>query len=249
MTKSVAIRALSKHSQPDVMPLVDEVWAINNAAEAYSFRADLIIAMDDLARDFKMAEHKHYVRSIVEHGCPVYSARADKRWPTVRPYPLAKVLDALELDKNAWPLFDNTLNYAFALAIAEGFTKIFWFGADWRNTYDPLELQVAFVRWRLRGYDPPDWFVYHDKIVNRYASNTEPGSEAFHWWLGLACHDNIEVLFPPGCTILNRDRVPHWYGYNDTDMPELPDNRKKLVLPRIVDPERGKWPEYEGTES
>ena len=31
--KSVAIRALSQHSQPTIMPLVDEVWAINNAAD------------------------------------------------------------------------------------------------------------------------------------------------------------------------------------------------------------------------
>ena len=222
---SVAIRALSKWSQPIVRPLVDETWSINNAHDAYGFRPDLIIAMDDLARDHAMPEHKHYVESIVNAGCQVYSARADKRWPTVRPYPLARVLDALDMDERAWPLFDNTLNFAFALALAEKFDPIWWFGADWRNPYNDIELKVAQYHWKLKGYDPPDWFCYHDKYIVYSASNTEPGSEAFHFWLGYAQHKGVDVRFPPKSSILNRDRIPHWYGYNDADMPKLPENK------------------------
>ena len=151
--KTVVIRALSSHSQPKdrIVPLHDEMWSINNAHDVYGFRPDLIIAMDDLARDYKMDEHKQYVLSIVNAGCPVYSARTDDRWPLVTPYPLAKVLDALDMDAKAWPLFENTLSYAFAMALAEKFERIYWFGADWRYRYDDIELKLATERWKLRG--------------------------------------------------------------------------------------------------
>lgn len=216
---SVAIRALSP-SQPDYPLKTDEVWSINNSHAVYDYHPDLIIAMDDLDRDYKNPKHRSYVESIVDEGCPVLSARTDERWPTVEAYPLKWVLKKLGLDKNAWPLFDNTLNYTFAYALARGFTKIHWFGADWRHKYDRVDLECAMTRWNLTGYEGcPEWFSYHAKeIVYKYC-NTEPGSEAFHWWLGYCYVKKIVVTFPDGTTILNRDRIPHWYGFQE--QPEI----------------------------
>lgn len=220
--KTLFIRALAPRSQPQVGdPLKgDQLWAINNAGAFFGFKPDLIIAMDDLARDYAHPEHKGYVESIVDAGCPVYSARADARWPSVEPYPLAEVLKKLGMARGGWALFDNTVNYAFALALALGWRKIAFFGADWCGLYNPIELQVARLRWRLKGFDSaPDWFAYYDGSVVWQRSNLEPGSEAFHWWLGYAEGHGVEVILPRASTVLNRDRKPFFYGYQE--QPEL----------------------------
>ena len=117
---SVAIRACTPWTQPISTKYYDQVWAINNAGKAYDFDPDLIIAMDDLQRDWDSGNHDEYVKAIVEAGCKVYSARKHKQWPNVEPYPLKEVLRKLKLDKNWWSVFDNSdINHTKIAAEAE----------------------------------------------------------------------------------------------------------------------------------
>ena len=156
------------------------------------------------------------MKAIVDAGCKVYSARKHKQWPSVEPYPLKEVLRKLKLDKNYWwSVFDNSIVYAVALALSEGYRKIGLYGCEFVNRYDELELQVANYRWKLKGYDAPEWFGFHDKNIVWSRAPQEPGSESLHFWLGWAHAEGVEIVIPTGSTILNSDRKPHFYGYQE----------------------------------
>ena len=219
--KSVAIRALAECSQPvSGTAWYDQTWAINNAGYAYGFLPDLIVAMDDLQRDWDSGHHEAYVEAIVNTGCKVYSARSHEQWPTVEPYPLKEVLDKLGMRPSHWSLFDNSCCYALALALARGFERIGLYGFDFVRPYDKMDLKVENFRWKLKGYDCPDWFAYHAENVVWKRAPQEPGYESLHWWIGFGTAKGVEIELGPNTAIMNRDRTPHFYGYQE--QPDLP---------------------------
>lgn len=214
--KSVCIRACEQRTQPLTTKGWDAVWAVNNAHAAYEFKPDLIIAMDDLQRDWDSGHHELYVTAIVNAGVPVYSARSHKQWPSVEPYPLKKVLKSLKMSRNEWWLFDNTVNYSIALALALGYQRIGLFGCEFVQPYNHTDLLTENFRWKLKGYDCPDWFAYHARSTVWSRAPAEPGYESLHWWIGYAQAKGFNIALPKtDSAICNLDRVPHFYGYQE----------------------------------
>ena len=216
MPRKVAIVGLSGISMPEYFfdKTVDEVWTINNAHDHWGIKSDLIIAMDDFTRD--EATHPDYVKTIAGAGIPVLSTEAKEKWPDVSPYPIKAVCDFL--DKYvAEPcyLLDNTCNYALALALYQGWEEIHIFGVDWCHPYREADLQCSLVRFRDEGYSPTDWFKYYHPSLTVPRRNTEPGSEAFHFLLGLACALGIPPVLVNSTTLLNLDREKFFYGYQE----------------------------------
>lgn len=220
--KSVLIVGLADQVSPtkELLGSFRHVWAINNAGAHYGFKPDRIIAMDDLARDFKVEKHKKYVRSIVDAGCPVYSARAHKRWPSVRPYPLASVLKHFRMDESGCRLFDNTVNYAFALALAEGYTFIGLYGIWFVRPDSAHALHASEEHFLAEGFrNAPRWFKYYGPATLCWRRPLEPGNEAVHYWLGYARAKGINIWIQAWSPLMNNDRAPYFYGYQE--QPEL----------------------------
>lgn len=211
--RELVIRGCDQRTQPYKPPQDCDVWGINNAHAAHKFKPDLILALDDLQRDYDSGNHYDYVFQIVEAKCPVYSARRHDQWPSVEPYPLKEVLDKLNMNRNAWYLFDNTVCYAVALAIARGYTTVSLYGCEFVQPYDDIELDVANYRWKKKGYDCPSWFAYHSKDIVWRRTPMEPGYESLHWWLGYGAAKGVLFHTPQNSAILNRDRASHFYGY------------------------------------
>jgi len=211
--KTLAIVALS-HSMPDEHEEdFDAIWTINNAHDHWRIHTDRIIAMDDLERD--EFTHPEYVKSIVDAGVPVLSTEPKKKWPSVEAYPLQKVCDFLKsYTEKPWRLLDNTCNYALALAMAEGYRDISAFGVDWCHPYKEADLACALVRFKHQGFkNPPDWFKYYHPSLMLPRRNAEPGSEAWHFLMGVASATGVDVWLPDGSTITNSDRDKFFYGY------------------------------------
>lgn len=190
-----------------------EIWSINNAHAAWFrreiyYKPDLIIALDDLRRD--EIKHPDYVQEIVDAGCPVLNTHNSRKWKNVTAYPLKKV----------WKMFpsrsfyDNTINYAFMLALYEEYDHIKFHGCDFVPPYDRHLLRKWKANWAKRGYhDLPEWFKYYDEDVIHWRGGTEPGVENFHVLLGYAMAAGVRVDFAKGSTAANRDRDPFFYGY------------------------------------
>ncbi len=209
----VAIVALATWTQPDYEKLRKDcpIWAINDAPARYKFECDLIVAMDDFDRDVKT--HPKYVDSIVNAGVPVVSTRRFKKWPSVISYPLKKIVKLYEDDFEVCRVLDNTVNYAFLLALSRGAKTIHMFGADWSFQDKWVDLQLAKKYWELTGVDAPDWFKYYgpDVIIKR--RHMEPGGDSFHFLLGYAIGKGVKVNLHPRTTLLNTDRDKFFYGY------------------------------------
>ena len=212
----LAIVALSANSQPEDLDGYDEVWTINECHQRYGWKPTLIIALDDLERDQEM--HPEYVDCIVNAGVPVLSTEAKEQWPNVEAYPLKEVCDWLR--EHAYPLpeklLDNTCNYAFALALTREYKKIGLFGFDWCNRDSDVNIECARVRWEHKGYgEAPDWFKYYEDLIVQARRSGEPGIEAFHFLLGMACSHGIEIHLMDSTTVLNMDRDNFFYGYQE----------------------------------
>lgn len=214
--KSLVIIALAGWDIPgDCDTAFDAVWTINNAHAHWCVQSQRIIAMDDLERD--ETTHPDYVKDIVNAGVPVLSTEAKEKWPSVEAYPLQKVCDYLkQYDERPWLLLDNTCNYALALAMAEGWKKITALAVSWCLPYKRVDLACSLVRFRAGGLrNPPDWFKYYHPGLMTARKNLEPGSEAFHFLMGIAAATGIKIELSSETTVKNMDRDKFFYGYQE----------------------------------
>lgn len=210
----VAIVGLAGWTQPDSrtdMAAFDHVWAINNAADIYDFDCDLIIALDDFGRDEKT--HPKYVDTIVNAGVPVVSTQKFRKWPNVIPYPLKQVVKQYQDEFDVCLVLDNTVNYAFLLALSRGAKTIHIFGCDWSQRYNWIDLGCAKLRWKCQGVDAPDWFKYYEPNVIAQRRHSEPGGDSFHFLMGYALGKGVSVKLHSRTTLLNKDRNKFYYGY------------------------------------
>ena len=197
--------------------LKGKIWSINNSHAAWKregiiYKPDLIIAMDDLRRD--EIKHPDYVEEIVTAGCPVLSTHDSEKWETVKAFPLDTVYKVFTNTH----LFDNTINYAFMLALVKGYKEITFHGTDFVSPDSKKLLSKAGVNWLKRGYrDVPDWFKYYDEDVIHWRGGNEPGVESFHYLMGRA--EGVKMFFAKGSTALNMDRDSFFYGYQE--QPEI----------------------------
>jgi hypothetical protein len=191
----------------------DEVWCVNNAHDIYNLKPDLIVAMDDFERD--LATHPEYVESIADSGYKVLSTEAKDKWPMVEPYPLQEVCEYLEeFISEPWLLLDNSCNYILALAMCREYRDIFVTGVDWCHPYKPIDLEISKLYFKEDGYrNFPDWFKYYNPSIMVPRRNGEPGSEAWHYLLGVAAATDISVTLEYTTTVLNKDRKRFFYGY------------------------------------
>ena len=187
------------------------VWGINNCWTQQKIKPTVIIAMDDLQRDWRDG-HRKYVNSIVNVDCQVVTARAYPRWPTTRSYPLSEVILTIWGGdvRLASKVLGNTCSYAIALAIIRNRNPIRLFGFEFVNPDKPWSLYRAK---RLVKKHQPDWFRFYQKPMFR--SVTEPGVEGVLWLLGYAAARGIDVWIPETSTLLNLDRDDFFYGYQE----------------------------------
>lgn len=132
MTKRVSIVAMGDSRNdfiaasmvPHVPPELDgEVWAINLMAAV--IRYDRAFHMDPF--DEHMLDHwgAGTIKRMCSQGKPIYTSRPNPAVPGSIDYPLDQVVEKLQVR-----YFNNTVAYAVALAIVEGFEEIVLFGAD-----------------------------------------------------------------------------------------------------------------------
>ncbi len=191
----------------------DEVWCVNNASDIYKLEPDLIIAMDDFERDEDT--HPAYVSSIVNSGFPILSTEAKPQWPNVTAYPLQEVCEYLEeFHSEPWQLLDNTCNYILALAMARDYRNISVTGVDWCHPYRPIDLEISKLVFKYDGFkNIPDWFKYYNPSIMGPRRNAEPGSESWHFLLGVAAARDIGITMEYTTTLMNKDRDKYFYGY------------------------------------
>jgi len=107
-------------------PIADEIWAINCAV--FPVRCNRVFWMDDLQRE---AERNDYcVKDLARLGVPVITSKA---YPDLVPnsmaYPINEAVElSLQLFNDVY--LPNTICYAIALAMLEGFERIKIYGAD-----------------------------------------------------------------------------------------------------------------------
>jgi len=216
--KSVNIVAMARWCPPPKR-MKGDIFSINNSHAVWeraglTYKPDLIIALDDLKRDVK--HFPQYVSEIVDSGYPVYNTHNSRKWPTVKAYPLEKVWKVFH-DKR---LYDNSVNYAFMLALTEQYEKISFWGTDFVRPYDGKLLRSARLRWTEKGMpDVPDWFKYYDEMNVYWRGPGEPGWESFHTLLGMAIERGVVMEWHPRSSIMNSDRKPFFYGY--TEQPDV----------------------------
>jgi len=210
--KQVNIIAMSPNTPPPAK-IEGDIWSINNSHAVWKragrgYKPHLIIALDDLRRDEKT--HPDYVEEIVTAGCPVYNTHNSDKWPSVEEFPLKQVWKAFPKIQ----LYDNSINYAFMLALTRGYKEICFFGTDFVEPYNKKLLRGADARWVKRGHeDTPRWFRYYDEMNINWRAPCEPGQESFHFLMGVAHASDVKSTFGKNTTALNFDREPFFYGY------------------------------------
>lgn len=137
--ESVAIIAMGKSARDYLAAcsklgtrkrFADEVWAVN--AMGGVIQHDRVFIMDDLAIQADRAEADPegsvagQMSWIRDHDRPIYTPRAYERYPTAIEYPLEWVMN-----RTGHAYFNNTVPYAFALAMAMGVPDIHLYGCDY----------------------------------------------------------------------------------------------------------------------
>jgi len=134
--KKIAIVAMGK-SQLDYHMSIshskeyDEVWAINSMCAVVN--PDRVFIMDPVSRFFETNDagpQTKVLRKILPKlKCPIYSCELDKRVPSLKLYPLEKVVE-----KTSCGYFNNTIAYAIAFALYKEVAGISLYGADFSYT-------------------------------------------------------------------------------------------------------------------
>jgi hypothetical protein len=198
----------------------DDVWAINSAG-VWLHDVDMIIALDNFRRDLTMdgGAHETYVQNILKRGVPVMSDVTDSQWPQVQAYPLRDVICSIwpeaKRNEDCFPWFQNTCNYALALAIARKYTHIRLYGCNFMAGDNPYTIAAL----AQEHEDKPYWWAYHMRPANKGRQLGEPGLETMCWLIGIAHQRGIEIHIPDGDSLMNKDRAMYWYGPNEQPDP------------------------------
>ena len=193
----------------------ETVWTINLAAIPCKIEPDLVIAIDDFRRD-EAAEPGYVARLFAGHAAPVLTTIPYPEWPRSQAYPLSWVIEQLGCPPPiARRLFDNSVNYALALAIARGARHIGLYGIGFTDGGQDWD-EIGERDWegsKYYGDLRPDWFKYHGDRALFTRAPTEPGGEACHLLIGMAMEAGIEFSFWES-TLLNLDRESYFYGWS-----------------------------------
>ena len=198
-----------------------ETWGINSVG-VWLRPIDKIIALDNFRRDLTMEGGKHvqYVRNILDSGIPIISDVADPEWPQVEAYPLERVVrniwPSARRDDHCRPGLANTINYALALAIADGFTEIRLYGCDFRRSDDKYLIYALADA----HHDKPYWWPFHCRELVDHRRDLEPGEPQTMFLLGVAHQRGISIAIPPTSSLCDMDRAFYFYGY-DRDQPKV----------------------------
>ena len=188
--------------------------SINNSHDHWNFLPDLIVAMDDFARD--EIDHPKYVETIVDAGCPVITTQHREKWPTTEAYPLKEVIAFLGLPPDiACKILSNSVNFALAYIAMYGAKHIHFFGLDFTAPDSPgiVQRQKNFLdtnKW-------PDWTIYYMEALIR--SPGEPGLDGLCWLIGFLHANGVKMNFPVSgmisTTLFDLDRPNFFYGYQE----------------------------------
>lgn len=163
MPKHVAIVAYgpSMHHYVDVTKALggrhafsDETWAVNAVASV--IQCDRAFHMDDvLIQERRVEQHPdsniaRMLEWLKTAPGPIYTSRADARYPGLVDYPLEMVLNKT----GGFPYFNSTPAYAVALALAEGVERVSLFGLDYtyRNAHDAEKGRACIEFWLGRAF-------------------------------------------------------------------------------------------------
>lgn len=195
----------------------EDIWAVNNVGiwlkdAQPPFVPDLVIAMDDLKRDED--EFADYVRDMTSLPYPLLTCTKHDYKNTFE-YPIKAVMKylwprATRMDE-CRPVIDNTICYAFALAIYRGYSTIFLYGCDFRFPDEPIMIDD----WRMEHKGKPYWYVYHMAEPMMRRRDREPGLTTLCYLIGHARERGIEVRLPQNTTLFDMDRPFYCYGYQD----------------------------------
>lgn len=205
----------------------DSVWAINSAG-VWCHDIDMIIALDNFERDLRMDDGAHvtYVLNILKRGVPIMSDVTYPDWPKVQAYPLREVIADIwpqaKKNEDCFPWFQNTVNYALALAIARGYKHIRLYGCNFVMGDSPWTLSAIAEDDAKQNL--PYWFAYHRPAINKGRRIGEPGLETTCWLIGIAHARGITVHIPAGDSLMNADRAMYWYGPQTQPDPFEEDN-------------------------
>lgn len=206
----------------------DQVWAINSAG-VWLRNCDMLIALDNFRRDTFMdgGKHRQYVKNILTSGIPIMTDVVDAELfeeleippAAVEAYPLREVISSIwpeaTSSSHCFPWFQNSVNYALALAITRGFKEIRLYGCNFVANDNPFTIAAVAQEHVERPY----WWVYHMAPINKGRRLGEPGLETTAFLIGI-CHERrIDLWIANGDSLMNRDRAMYWYGYEDQPDP------------------------------
>lgn len=188
------------------------VWAINDVQRVHLLpKADMIIAMDDWKRDYRI--DPGYVGFISNMETPVCTSTAYQEWPCLFEYPIKPVVKML-----GRPWLDNTWSYAMALAIYLGFREIRLYGADfWTADTEGMEIDAENYA-AVKYGKVPSWFRYYMPPCTTRRRMMEPGGECLSHLIGFALGRGIDVFVPEGTALMDLDREQYLYGYENQPM-------------------------------
>lgn len=182
----------------------DKVWAINRMG--LMIDCDIIFAMDDRRWLKKHVEFGGAVDALEATGNLIITSVAYPEYPNTKPYPLEEVrLHFGNIFEPLDKLFDNSVNYALALAIARGYDPIWLYGYGF---YDREDREYPEAK-----EGDPWWRTYYYRENQRAVG--EPGIEATHFLIGWALAKGQSIFITQGSSIMNADRKPYLYGYHD----------------------------------
>jgi hypothetical protein len=184
MGPTCASYLINAKAEWDRRRFADETWAIN--AMGGVIQHDRLVAMDDLKIQQARADARPEtgIAAMMNgwmrtHPGPIYTPVAYPEWPGAVEYPLEWVIN-----RTGHCYFNNTVPYAFALAVAMGVKVIHLYGTDY-------------------SYDGPG-----------HAHKRERGRACLEYWIALAIERGVQVHLPQDTSLLDMAEDDSLYGYD-----------------------------------
>jgi len=165
-TKKTVALVGSARSTRDQAPFDDEtveIWGMNEALKyPWMRRADAMFQMHQrwsFTRENNRNDPDHWAWLRAQHPFPIYMQEAYEDVPSAHAYPLAWVIDVLNLQR---AYFTGTAAYMVALALAQGYERIELYGVElstgteWDYQRDCLTYWLGIAEGRgVEVYLPP----------------------------------------------------------------------------------------------
>lgn len=192
-----------------------EVWAINVMAS--NIRCDRAIIMDDL--DYLKGVFPEPVLNRWKMVPRLITSREHPDYPNSEAYPIKTIA------KFGVPYLNNSVAYAVALAIFEGFSGIRLYGCDFGYADHLLgpgrqgfaRIAKQFVTAIKESPDKiedleRDFHLTMTKVVNEIGK-TEDGRACTEFWLGVAMSRGIVIEMSNSTTLMDSHKPRTLYGY------------------------------------